>query len=1133
MKKLVTRFMSITMTIIAMFCFCAQPAFAQKSAGRAPMVNNSTVTNAQPVRSLTSDALICVSGTDVSHFTLGNTGSVTSFGVTAPEFTNSAEYYNGTYYYASSTSGNFGTIDPATGAMTQIATGNNSGAVAYNPADGQLYGMSLGDAAVIYTINPATGAETQVVAVNSTNFLLGMTITNDGRVLVIDAEIDGISEVDLATGNLTTVINAGFAINYGQDMSMDRETNTPYWAAFNYDASQAQLYALDLANGTLNLIGNFSNQVSGFATMTTNNPNIAAAPTNFTVTPDANLGLSAALSWTNPTTTLGGTALTSINSIELYRGGVLVNSFANPTVGGAMTYTDNTVPAAGRYNYTVYAVTSEGNGISAAASEIIGDLCATQIPYSYGFDNAEIFDNCWEVIDANNDGKTFSLNSGVVRYAYSSTNAANDWLISPEFTLTGNEYVSFEYKAQSSTYPEKFEVYAINGTDTTIIAPEETVSAAAFATKVIQLTSFTGATKIAIKCTSDADQFYFVVDNFTVASAQPTITLNPTSIDFGTLGAGTTSSATFEVATIAVYDAMTVSTTAPFAVSLDGNTYSTSITIPATTSFNNATTVYAQYAPTAAGTSNGTITIANGTLSETVALTGEAIECTAISEFPYTCNFDNETQNLCWTVLDNNNDGRTFTLGGNYEGAWYLYSSANQADDWLISPEFVLDGTQYVSFDYSIDYDQYPEKFSVHLLQGSTDVVLVPTATYLNMDPETMTIDLSSYTGTYQIAIYAESDADMDAFFINNFTVGSISDLDASLTVNPTAIDFGTIFMGSYGDATVEVSTIVATDAVTATTAAPFTLSLDGTTYSENVTIPAATSISNTTTLYVKYTPTAVGTDNGTIALACDTLTATVTLNGSAIDCSGAEALPFTEDFEDELSACWQNIDADGDGRTWVNALDLGLEAFNGDGAYVSASYENYYGALTPENWLISPAIAIPEEGAVISWYVAAQDAEYPEEYYQVMVSTGNSVSDFSTILFNETLSSGDWEERTANIEGFNGQNVYIAFVHMNSSDNYMMKIDDINITAGTVGIEENEANNTVRVFPNPATNMVNVEAQGFAQYQLVNMLGQTVESNNLVNGNAQINVANLSNGVYFVRLINGNTVETVKVIKK
>ena len=81
-------------------------------------------------------------------------------------------------------------------------------------------------------------------------------------------------------------------------------------------------------------------------------------------------------------------------------------------------------------------------------------------------------------------------------------------------------------------------------------------------------------------------------------------------------------------------------------------------------------------------------------------------------------------------------------------------------------------------------------------------------------------------------------------------------------------------------------------------------------------------------------------------------------------------------------------------------------------------------------------------------------------------------------------------------------------------------------------GVEENEMSN-INVYPNPATNVINVSAQGFEQYQLVNMLGQTVISNNLVNGNAQINVSELSNGVYFVRLINGSEVETVKVIKK
>ena len=108
------------------------------------------------------------------------------------------------------------------------------------------------------------------------------------------------------------------------------------------------------------------------------------APTDFTAVPDPNYGLSVDLSWTNPTTTFGGTALTTINSIELYRGTTLVNSFANPTVGANMTFTDNTMPVQGVYTYRVYAVT-EVNGYEATATAYVGHVCPITITMDDSF----------------------------------------------------------------------------------------------------------------------------------------------------------------------------------------------------------------------------------------------------------------------------------------------------------------------------------------------------------------------------------------------------------------------------------------------------------------------------------------------------------------------------------------------------------------------------------------------------------------------------------------------------------------------------------------------------------------------------------------------------------------------------
>ncbi|MBU1651888.1 hypothetical protein KKA00_06685, partial [bacterium] len=94
-------------------------------------------------------------------------------------------------------------------------------------------------------------------------------------------------------------------------------------------------------------------------------PLAPAAPTNFTVTPDAGGALSIDLAWDLPTTTISGEpiSLYPITSVEVMRDGVPHASLA----ATATSYAD-AVPAAGSYDYSVYCVNSYGNGIPANGS---------------------------------------------------------------------------------------------------------------------------------------------------------------------------------------------------------------------------------------------------------------------------------------------------------------------------------------------------------------------------------------------------------------------------------------------------------------------------------------------------------------------------------------------------------------------------------------------------------------------------------------------------------------------------------------------------------------------------------------------------------------------------------------------
>ncbi len=75
-----------------------------------------------------------------------------------------------------------------------------------------------------------------------------------------------------------------------------------------------------------------------------------------------------------------------------------------------------------------------------------------------------------------------------------------------------------------------------------------------------------------------------------------------------------------------------------------------------------------------------------------------------------------------------------------------------------------------------------------------------------------------------------------------------------------------------------------------------------------------------------------------------------------------------------------------------------------------------------------------------------------------------------------------------------------------------------------------NENTNTLNVFPNPAGNQITVDNAAGAQISIYNIAGQEVMNIESANANEQINVSNLTEGIYVVRVVNGNEVFTSKV---
>ncbi len=76
-----------------------------------------------------------------------------------------------------------------------------------------------------------------------------------------------------------------------------------------------------------------------------------------------------------------------------------------------------------------------------------------------------------------------------------------------------------------------------------------------------------------------------------------------------------------------------------------------------------------------------------------------------------------------------------------------------------------------------------------------------------------------------------------------------------------------------------------------------------------------------------------------------------------------------------------------------------------------------------------------------------------------------------------------------------------------------------------------------VKVFPNPATDVLNVEfgTEAVVGVNIIDLNGQVISNNTISNGTAKVNVSNLQSGMYIFQGfdVNGNVLKTDKFIKK
>lgn len=188
------------------------------------------------------------------------------------------------------------------------------------------------------------------------------------------------------------------------------------------------------------------------------------------------------------------------------------------------------------YDFYVYDTCSSGSSVALGPETFRTACLPVAIPFTETFNSNSTTQNCWMVLDANNDNDEWDLDyafnphsgdqSAVLYTDYNGGNN-NDWLISPGLTLTADEELIYYYRVQSSFEPNDFQVLLsqtgvapADFTDT--ILPLASYSNTTYVEQKIDLSAYSGTCYIAWHVPSGGlDGWRLYIDSVVVQSLPP------------------------------------------------------------------------------------------------------------------------------------------------------------------------------------------------------------------------------------------------------------------------------------------------------------------------------------------------------------------------------------------------------------------------------------------------------------------------------------------------------------------------------------------------------------------------------------------------------------------------------------
>ncbi|MCR4660178.1 MAG: choice-of-anchor J domain-containing protein [Bacteroidales bacterium] len=706
------------------------------------------------------------------------------------------------------------------------------------------------------------------------------------------------------------------------------------------------------------------------------------------------------------------------------------------------------------------------------------------LPYTEDFEAGEFM--CWKAVDRDT---TLTRNWEVVETSmpggnycaavnYSETQADN-WLISRPINLAssaGHVELSFYARVLSANYPEFFEVRLSSNSDhpddfDTILYSDTAYASTEWRRFSINLDNYTGSVYIAFRHRS-TDQYMLFIDNFYVGEPlAPSIYIEAPTM------AMVNSDVNIHATVVAFDPVDEESVEWDF---FDGQ-------------FVAGTNITHSWDSVPTGDYNYTVYYGDNYGEDSATATIHIINCDTPIEVPYSLAFS--AKDTCWTYngWDVYSGQISYAYSAKLEGESTIEHTLSSAiyaipqGDTNYEVEFVL--ANMGECNLKIEAIDVATGNSTVLREGSFNVgsMLIP-----------FRYDLTAFAGK-------------DVRFVLTHT-GDTSTLIGLqyMYIQPLQAPVVTITVPTDGRATVNYElTAVVASATTPT----YSWTIQGGT-------PATASTQNVTASWA-----AAGTYQVVLTVTNSVGSASDTAEIVIIDCTQPiSQFPYTQTFENGLG-CWEAYWPE-EHEAYFGIIEVNLESLSSGYCFVMDPAQG--DAFDRSMYLISPELNLGGQSRSVEMYVQLSNGPEAVPFEVRYSTTGNAASDFTNVA---RASGGNFSTLTRFNATLPAEAKYMAISYTGSGAQNFLFIDDITFLSDVqepTGIES-VGDVTVSVYPNPATKVISIKAEGLRQVELLDVNGRVV----LTSTESTVNVSNLANGVYMLRTITDGGMAINKIVKE